>query len=381
MRAAGAAAESEVASAAAATLLLTATDAMAEVAEQLKSAAAEERSAEARVENTRAATLSARPSVTSVERHSVTNQDIVMAAVPYAPWSKDVDEPWQMEWPKPKRERDEKDAWLEITVATHDKPTLGLDRGTRQRLAKEKGFTSQVLFECKQLMDKFIGKRASAGQIRELLQILPAGTEHKLEIDTQLLDAASASTDTSSYVLLLDYRTRISDLVKCVVPVPSPKRVVLKVVEGIWASDVAAGHKFFECVANRNRWNNLFKGLAKGDLFIVTVKGTLKVAAVGEVASAPSTKVTARETLYSMLLPERRADMDTYLGDANSFDVVQFRKVQCPPWPLSTRDLLGRIGAPEVAQWQGVVHISTNDGVHTRLSELMESWPRREKNA
>ena len=148
---------------------------------------------------------------------------------------------------------------------------------------------------------------------------------------------------------------------------------MLKVVDSIWASDIAAGRKFFESVANR-RWNNLFKGLTAGDLLIIAEKGTLEVKAVGVIASAPCTKVAERDVLYCMLPPDRHSALDVYLADAATFDFVQFKWVYCTLQPLAARDMLRHIGAG-TAQWQGVVHISADEVVHTRLRDLIETWP------
>ena len=153
---------------------------------------------------------------------------------------------------------------------------------------------------------------------------------------------------------------------------------MLKVIESTWASDVATGNKFFECIANKSRWGNFFKGLSVGDLFVIAQKGSLQVAAVAEVASAPRTQVSTRDTLYSKLLPERHVDLDVYLADAETFDFVMFRKVYCPPQPLAVHDLIGRIGAAMPGQWQGVLHISTDEEIHARLGEIVEPWPSHE---
>ena len=71
----------------------------------------------------------------------------------------------------------------------------------------------------------------------------------------------------------------------------------MKVLDPMWAEDVAAGQKMFECVANKMIWQNQFKEIDSGDLFIVVQKGTGKVAAVGEVASPAVVKATDREAL------------------------------------------------------------------------------------
>ena len=381
MRAAGAAADVPLEEAAAAEVARrqVALDAMAAVARRLQRTVAEERAAEALAEEAGGAfaAVAARSGGNGLSAVSSDVAMVAAVAVPYRPCSVDADEPWQMDRPKSRREREE-EAWRNVTGATHDNPTFGLDRKSRQRPAKDKTFTHQVLSECKRLLQRFVGERASADQIRELLAILPHGSDNKLEIDPQRLDEASDAQDMSSYALLLDYRKRIADLVSCAKPAPDVKRVVLKVIESTWASDVATGNKFFECIANKSRWSNLFKGLSAGDLFIIAQKGSLKVATVAEVASAPRTQVSTRDTLYSMLHPERHVDLDVYLADAATFDFVMFRKVHCPPQPLAARDLLGRIGAVMPAQWQGVVHISTDEEVHARLGELVEPWPRHE---
>ena len=61
--------------------------------------------------------------------------------------------------------------------------------------------------------------------------------------------------------------------------------VFMKYLEPIWADEVAAGQKMFECVANKTKWQNQFKQLCAGDIFIVVMKGRDKVNAVCEVAS------------------------------------------------------------------------------------------------
>ena len=146
-------------------------------------------------------------------------------------------------------------------------------------------------------------------------------------------------------------------------------------IEATWASDVAAGDKFFECVGNKKRWGNVFKRLYIGDMFIVAQKSTLQVSAIGEVASAPRTKESNRDLLYSLVLPKRRADLDAYLKDAATFDFVQFRKVYRPPQPITAREMLRRIGVKAPAHWRGVVHFNTDDDLHSRLSELIRAWP------
>ena len=365
MRAAGMAAEDGVGVAVEAVCRQAVMDAMAAVADQLKTKAAEERPVR---EAGAASSGSVAPSEEAVSAGVV----VMSGPAAYKPYSGDAEEPWQTE--RRHKPRDE-DAWLTVAGSTHDNPTLGLDRSTKRKLSKQKGFSAPGLVECKKLLQQFAGERAHAAQIHELLSILPAGTEHKLGIETKLIDGASDAMDTSGYMLLVDYRRRIADLVSCVRPAGVTKKVVLKVIESAWASDVAAGNKFFECVANKNCWGNVFKGLTAGDLFIVVHKGMLQVAAVGEIVAASRAKVADRDVLYLMLPQARHNALDTYLAEALTFDFVQFRKVYYPLQPLAARELLRRIGATVPAQWQGVVHVSTDEGSHTRLGELVEHWP------
>ena len=84
----------------------------------------------------------------------------------------------------------------------------------------------------------------------------------------------------------------------------------MKILEPIWAIEVADGQKMFECVANKTKWQNQFKQLSSGDLFIVVMKGRDKVNAVCEVASPAIVKETNRDVLKSKLQESRHAALD-----------------------------------------------------------------------
>ena len=101
----------------------------------------------------------------------------------------------------------------------------------------------------------------------------------------------------------------------------------MKILEPIWAIEVADGQKMFECVANKTRWQNQFKQLASGDLIIIVMKGRDKVSAVCEVASAATVKETNRDLLKSKLQESRHEALDAYLDGAESFDYVEFKHV------------------------------------------------------
>ena len=151
--------------------------------------------------------------------------------------------------------------------------------------------------------------------------------------------------------------------------------------DSLWAADVAAGNKFFECT--RTRPLDQFARLAAGDLFIVARKGTgLSIAAVAEVASAAGRGVADRGVLYAMLPPVRRRALDAYLGAADAFDFVPFSRA----WDLTQAGLTVhgvavRIGVAEPEKrrrWDfGLVDISAESEVHQCLLDLLAQYPCR----
>ena len=108
---------------------------------------------------------------------------------------------------------------------------------------------------------------------------------------------------------------------------PRSPMVFMKVLEPIWATEVADGQKMFECVANKTMWHNQQDDVASGDLFIVVSTGRDKVTAVCEVASPAIVKETNREVLKSKLQESRHEALDAYLDGAESFDDVEFKHV------------------------------------------------------
>ena len=146
--------------------------------------------------------------------------------------------------------------------------------------------------------------------------------------------------------------------------------VFMKILEPIWAAEVADGQKMFECVANRTNWQNQFKQLASGDLFIIVMKGRDKVSAVCEVASAATVKETNRDVLKSKLQESRHAALDAYLDGAESFDYVEFKLVfDCRHFLLdgSTLALLNYVGLSGPPIKQGLLRPVVRD----------EPWPNR----
>lgn len=158
---------------------------------------------------------------------------------------------------------------------------------------------------------------------------------------------------------------------------PRSPMVFMKILAPIWASEVAEGQKMFECVANKTKWQNQFKQLSSGDLFIVVMKSFDKVAAVCEVASPAIVKETVRDVLQSKLQESRHAALDAYLDGAASFDYVEFRHVfDCRFFlPVSkTAAFLARVGlahpkSPPVGLLRPVV---IDAQWHIRLHEYMQ---------
>ena len=158
---------------------------------------------------------------------------------------------------------------------------------------------------------------------------------------------------------------------------PRSPMVFMKILEPIWAAEVADGQKMFECVANKTKWQNQFKQLSSGDLFIVVLKGRDKVNAVCEVASPAIVKETNRDVLKSKLQESRHAALDAYLDGAESFDYVEFKHVfdcRCFLSVSSTAAFLDHVGlalpkSPLVGLLRPVV---LDEQWHSRLHEYMQ---------
>ena len=105
--------------------------------------------------------------------------------------------------------------------------------------------------------------------------------------------------------------------------------VVVRVVKTPWCDDMAAGLKFFECVGNhRTRLVNPFNSLKAGDLCVVVQsKNNKKVTAVAEVQGPQRLEQTDCSLLLQHLQPGRHDELQNFLGDAPSFNVVFFSKV------------------------------------------------------
>lgn len=151
----------------------------------------------------------------------------------------------------------------------------------------------------------------------------------------------------------------------------------MKILEPIWAIEVADGQKMFECVANKTKWQNQFKQLASGDLIIIVMKGRDKISAVCEVASAATIKETNRDVLKSKLQESRHEALNAYLDGAESFDYVEFKHVfdcRCVLSESSTAAFLERVGlalpkTPLVGLLRPVV---IDAQWHSRLHEYMQ---------
>jgi len=104
--------------------------------------------------------------------------------------------------------------------------------------------------------------------------------------------------------------------------------VMVKSIDVPWCDDVAAGSKFFECVAHHKQFTNPFKRLQAGDLFVVVRKNDRKrVTAVARVQSEQLQRQSDESLLLQRLEPERHEAIRDFLGDAPSFNIVFFDQV------------------------------------------------------
>ena len=187
--------------------------------------------------------------------------------------------------------------------------------------------------------------------------------------------AAQQPTSHAGHVL----HTGSSDVAQLAATCQEPRSTVLfmKILEPIWAIEVADGQKMFECVANKTKWHNQFKHLSSGDLFIVVMKGRGNVNAVCEVASPAIVKKTSSDVLKSKLQESRHAALDAYLDGAESFDYVEFKHVfdcRCFLSVSSTAAFLDHVGlalpkSPLVGLLRPVV---LDEQWHSRLHEYMQ---------
>ena len=158
---------------------------------------------------------------------------------------------------------------------------------------------------------------------------------------------------------------------------PRSTMVYMKILDPIWAIEVADGQKMFECVANKTKWHNQFKQLASGDCIIIVMKSRDKISAVCEVASPATVKETNRDVLKCKLQESRHEALDAYLDGAESFDYVEFKHVydcrRSPP-VSSTAAFLEQVGlalpkTPLVGLLRPVV---LDEQWHSRLHEYMQ---------
>jgi len=158
---------------------------------------------------------------------------------------------------------------------------------------------------------------------------------------------------------------------------PRSKMVFMKIIEPIWAIEVADGQKMFECVANKTKWQNQFKQLASGDLIIIVMKGRNKISAVCEVASAATIKETNRDVLTSKLQESRHEALNAYLDGAESFDYVEFKHVfdcRCVLSEFSTAAFLERVGLalPKTPLVGLLRPVAMDAQWHSRLHECIQ---------
>ena len=153
--------------------------------------------------------------------------------------------------------------------------------------------------------------------------------------------------------------------------------VVVRVVKKPWCDDTAAGLKFFECVGNqKRRLVNPFKSLKARDLCIVVrSKDKKKVCAVAEVQGPQRLEQTDRSLLLQNLQAVRHNEIQNFLGDAPSFNVVFFSKVyDCSHLNLTLPLLVRKIpGLQEPGQLAGSPALNRSEDTQQRRKELRDA--------
>ena len=153
--------------------------------------------------------------------------------------------------------------------------------------------------------------------------------------------------------------------------------VVVRVVKTPWCDDMAAGLKFFECVGNqKGRRVNPFNSLKAGDLCVVVrSKDNKKVTAVAEVQGPQRLEQTDRNLLLQHLQPGRHDEIQNFLGDAPSFNVVFFSKVyDCSHLNLTLPLLVRKIpGLQEPGQLAGSPALNRSEDTQQRRKELRDA--------
>ena len=162
---------------------------------------------------------------------------------------------------------------------------------------------------------------------------------------------------------------------------PLEHNVFAKSIRRPWANDVANGDKFFECVANEKRWENKLQRLGTGSLLIIVEAESASVMAVGEVAHPAVTRMQNRAALYSMVLPERRPDLDAYLGAAKDFDYVLFSRVyDLRDMRAKESDFLARFWPMGMIRYKfawdnGMAEVHQDRAVWRALRVLIQGYP------
>ena len=153
-------------------------------------------------------------------------------------------------------------------------------------------------------------------------------------------------------------------------------RVVVKSIDTPWCDDVAAGLKFFECVANRVSFVNQFKRLQAGDLFVVLrTRDACRVTAVAQVRGRQLERQSDRSLLTQHLQDGRHEALMNYLGDAKTFNAVFFDKVyDCRTLNMNLSALVARVpGLQQPRSLIGLRSLTTSRDVRDALLSFLDS--------
>ena len=152
--------------------------------------------------------------------------------------------------------------------------------------------------------------------------------------------------------------------------------VMVKSIDTPWCDDVAAGLKFFECVANRVCFVNQFKRLQAGDLFVVLrTRDAKRVTAVAQVQGRQLERQSDRSLLTQHLQDGRHEALRNFLGDAKTFNAVFFDKVyDCRTLNMNLSALVARVpGLQEPRSLNGPGFLTTSREVRDALLSFLDS--------
>jgi hypothetical protein len=149
-----------------------------------------------------------------------------------------------------------------------------------------------------------------------------------------------------------------------------------RLLECPWSSAMAGGRKFFECVVNCSKHQNVLKSFQDGHYMAFGEKGTNKVDGVAVVEGEPHLQCSDRSLLKSLFLGsnDEIAQLDEYLDRGQTFDYLMFREVfDLRPKKLSWNEFCRRLRCSSPGQWQGFPSLQGSKVVDRLQNMLAEA--------